>query len=258
MLEAILFDLGDTLLDFEPMDTRAVFRGAASNTYAYLQTKGCALPPLDKYFKAQVSAVKWAYFWSKLRGREFNCLHLLRSFCQRRGFPTDETTLHELAWMWYEPVVQHSSIEHDLIPTLSSLRDSGLKFALVSNTFIPGTVLDRHLRLAGLLDFFPIRFYSSEVGYRKPHPRIFEMALRAVGVAPRNAIFVGDLVKTDIIGARGVGMRTVLRRPFGTVQDHRVADVVIRRIAELPQILTQHAPAPATLRAPTAAPAYES
>jgi putative hydrolase of the HAD superfamily len=250
MLKAILFDLGDTLFDFEPMDTRAVFEQAGRRTYDYLQQRGHALPPYRRYFRMQYSAVRWSYFWSKIRRREFNAFDLLGQVCRRMDLCLDEPTLRELSWLWYFPVTTYSSVAADVIPTLSKLRDRQFKLALVSNTFIPGFVLDRHLELHSLLDFFPTRIYSSEVGYRKPHRRIFQMALDAVGVNPEEALFVGDLVKADIVGARRVGMRAILRHPFATSRSHRLADFVIRRVSDLHEIIPAlSSPPPADLPA---------
>jgi putative hydrolase of the HAD superfamily len=83
------------------------------------------------------------------------------------------------------------------------------------------------------------------VGVCKPHPRIFEEALRRVGVNACDAIFVGDIVRKDIVGAQRVGMRAVLRKPKAVNGHHRVADFVIRRVSELPHIVsTFDTPAP--------------
>jgi putative hydrolase of the HAD superfamily len=149
----------------------------------------------------------------------------------------DEHGLRDLAWRWYMPVTDYCTVAEDVVPTLSRLRDRGYKLAIVSNTLIPGFVLDRHLELHSLLEFFPVRIYSSEVGYRKPHPRIFELAMRTVGVSPAESLFVGDLVKKDIVGARGVGMRAVLRQRNGNGANHDLAHHVIRRISDLHQII---------------------
>jgi len=237
LLKAILFDLGDTLFDFEPMDTRAIFEEASRRTYEYLQSGGHRLPRFDRYFRLQYSAVRWAYFWSKITRRDFNGFDLLCRLCRRMGLSLDQPALRELAWRWYEPVTRYNTVAADVIPTLCKFRDRGLKLAIVSNTFVPGFALDRHLELHGLLEFFPVRVYSSEVGYRKPHPRIFQIALQSIGVKPANAIFVGDLVKTDILGARRAGMVAVLRQPFANSRTHRVADHVVRRISEIHQML---------------------
>src|SRR2546421_5805726 len=151
MLRAILFDLGDTLIDFEPMDVRAVFREAARHTYDFLMERGFVLPPFQSYCRQQFKAVRWAYFWAKCRGREFNSLDLLRSFCKRLGASLDEDALLELAWLWYEPIMSHSSCEDGLRATLTSLRRMGLRLGMVSNTFVAGAIHDRHQERHGRL-----------------------------------------------------------------------------------------------------------
>ncbi len=108
---------------------------------------------------------------------------------------------------------------------------------MVSNTFVAGAIHDRHLDRHGLLELLPVRIYSSDVGYRKPDRRIFGFALDQLGVSPREAMFVGDLVKTDIVGARRLGMTTVLKQPWGTARSHRRADYVIRQMSELRDVV---------------------
>jgi putative hydrolase of the HAD superfamily len=234
---AVLFDLGDTLLDFEPMDTRAMFRDAARATYDVLARRGVAMPEFERYARVYFRGMRWAYFWAKVRGREFNSLELLAAFHRRMGLPVDEGLLRELSWLWYEPVTRHTHVEADLRPTLEAMRGAGLRLGVLSNTFVPGFVHDRQLAMEGLLEFFPVRVYSSEVGYRKPDRRIFEVALRRLGVAARETLFVGDLIKTDIVGARRMGMRTALKQPFANLRPHRIADHVIRRISDLGAVL---------------------
>src|SRR5690349_14565636 len=91
MLRAVLFDLGDTLLDFEPMDTRAPFRRAARLTYDRLTQLGITPPPtFDRYTRGYYRWVKWSYLWAKLSGREFNSHDLLRRFHRKMGLPVDE------------------------------------------------------------------------------------------------------------------------------------------------------------------------
>jgi FMN phosphatase YigB (HAD superfamily) len=114
-----------------------------------------------------------------------------------------------------------------------------LKLAIVSNTFIPGATVDRHLELVDLKSFFPVRIYSSDIGYRKPHRRIFQEALRRLGVSAHHSLFVGDLVKADIVGAMRMGMRTAWRCPWSNAGPHRFADFTIRRIGELVEIARQ-------------------
>ena len=237
MVRAILFDLGDTLIDFEPMDTRAVFRKGAADSYAYLKDLGHPLPAFNVYCRKQFRAVRWAYLWAKLRRREFEGLRLLRTFCAAIGIHLSEASLLELAWIWYAPLIDHSNVEDKLAATLRDLRNTGYKLGLVSNTFVAGAIHDRHLALHGLLDLLPVRVYSSDIGYRKPDRRIFQSAIDRLGVQATETLFVGDLVKTDIVGAHRMGMKTALKQPWGTSRSSGHADVVIRQLADLPAVL---------------------
>ena len=237
MLRAVLFDLGDTLIDFEPMDTRAVFRRGAAATFDFLARLGHALPPFEVYCRRQFRAVRWAYLMAKVRRRDFNGLSLLREFCDGIGAQLDEPALFELAWLWYAPLTEHATIEDQLARTLSDLGRRGLKLGLVSNTFVAGAIHDRHLDQLGILDSLPVRIYSSETGFRKPDRRIFRTALERLGVGAAESLFVGDLVKTDIVGARRLGMTTALKQPWGISRSHRLADFVIRQVSDLPDVL---------------------
>jgi len=74
----------------------------------------------------------------------------------------------------------------------------------------------------------------------KPHPSIFEAALKLAGVAAADAVMVGDSLTQDIDGARGVGMRGVLvrRSDAGHNADAHLSDIpVIRSLQELPALL---------------------
>ena len=82
----------------------------------------------------------------------------------------------------------------------------------------------------GLID---VAVSSSQHGFMKPHPSIFEAALKLAGVAASDALMVGDSLTQDIDGARRVGMRGVLVRRSGS-DESTVEDVpVIRSLSEL-------------------------
>lgn len=92
---------------------------------------------------------------------------------------------------------------------LESLRNRGLKLALVSNTASPDWLLRPVLAHQGLVDRVDAIVLSSEVGKRKPHPAIFESALAELDVRADEALFVGDRLDADVGGAARVGMHTV-------------------------------------------------
>jgi len=93
---------------------------------------------------------------------------------------------------------------------LDSLRGRGIKTGLVANSWPdPARVLRADVEAFGLTEQFDVIVFSGEVGFRKPQPEIFLHALAALGVAPENAMFVGDRLDTDVQGAAQVGMATV-------------------------------------------------
>ena len=79
---------------------------------------------------------------------------------------------------------------------------------IVSNSLGPNTIFD--LKVAGILDFFDAIVITSDLGKRKPHPLIFLEALDRMDLDPGQAVFVGDNVYEDIVGAKNVGMKAVL------------------------------------------------
>lgn len=246
MVKAILFDLGNTLFDLAPVKNGDMFRAGALRTYEYLRVRGNALPSFSKYYRGVLSCILWNYFKEKLRGREFDSLKLMAIRCKRLNVPTTPQMCMELAWEAYSPQVGYTTIEEDLPATLELFGRRGIKLGIVSNTFVPGKVLDRHLAMTGLLSYFPVRIYSGDFGYRKPHRRIYEHALELIGASAEETVFVGDRLDTDMIGARRAGMTTVLkhRGVNGTEpKAHWTVDHVIREIADLKQVLPALRPA---------------
>src|ERR1051325_5231170 len=103
MLKAILFDLGDTLFDFEPMNRAEVFETAGRKTYDFLASMGHSLPPFKRYYRSQVWAIRWTYLKALLCRREFNAFDLLAQVCERMRLQLDDATLRDLFWRWCLP-----------------------------------------------------------------------------------------------------------------------------------------------------------
>jgi putative hydrolase of the HAD superfamily len=94
---------------------------------------------------------------------------------------------------------------------LQALRELGLPIGLISDTGVtPGRVLRAIMARDELLPFFDHCTFSDEVGRAKPHPLPFQRTLDALGADASCATHIGDLPETDIVGAKGVGMRAVL------------------------------------------------
>jgi putative hydrolase of the HAD superfamily len=129
---------------------------------------------------------------------------------------------------------QHFFLYDDVAPALRRLADRGLKIGLISNSHRCLASFQQHFELEGLIT---AAVSSSEHGYLKPHPSIFEAALQLAGVCAAESVMVGDSLTHDIEGARRVGMRAVLVHRAETAATCADDVPVIRDLSELHALL---------------------
>lgn len=95
------------------------------------------------------------------------------------------------------------------------------------------------LRAVGLADYFAPIIISGDYGYRKPDARLFHAALTELQVCPEEAIFVGNDRVRDVLGARQVGMKTILFCPHGNPggSPETEPDYILYQYADLPRAI---------------------
>jgi len=240
VVEAILFDLGQTLLEFSKLRTNRLFAASARASYAWLKQHAQPVPFFLRYRLKHLFGLYLHLIYSTLTGNDFDSLELLKGYGKRYGFTLSDQQYKELNWIWYEPLSREAFTEPNLKETLSTLRAMGLKLGIVSNTFVNKDSLQRHLAQVGILDYFPVQLYTCDFPYRKPDPRIFLDAARQIGVEPGRILFVGDRLDTDIKGSIAAGMRPVLKRIHANRHKTAPAGVIeIQKIADLPAVVEQ-------------------
>jgi len=120
----------------------------------------------------------------------------------------------------------------DAPPTLSRLRQQGLRLGLISNL---DCTLEEFCQELEVKRFFDFTLISYEVGIEKPHPEIFHLALRLAQVKPAEAIHVGDQYLADVVGAKSAGIKPLLLDREGLLEDHHDCE----RIRSLSGIMYQ-------------------
>lgn len=97
-----------------------------------------------------------------------------------------------------------------MVAAVRAARNSGIRTGLVSNSWSTS-----HYDRALLAELFDAVVISAEVGLHKPHPEIYLLASKRLGVEPEQCVFIDDL-RENCAGAEAVGMTAVLHRDAAT------------------------------------------
>lgn len=252
-LKAILFDLGGTLLHYyDPQedDPRHPFRRVTLlGIEAVLRQLAAGSPtplPVKQALDAIDRQVSRTYRAMQADERGGSVEQPIRDALGEVGIAVDETRWGDLRRRLYHPIDQIVSARLGVHTTLTALRDTGYQLGLVSNTFWASDMHDHHLAEHDLIDFLPVRVYSCDMPYQKPHPSIFLSALESLDIRPEEAAYVGDRADIDVGGAQNAGMLGILiRSPYQTtnLNDHH-PDAIIDELPELIPALAALQPSP--------------
>jgi HAD superfamily hydrolase (TIGR01509 family) len=200
---AVLFDLSGTTLD-EGYIRHGFAAVAAEMASRWKIDPGAAAAAFMPVFRAVSTryASRPVYLMSDVVSDMY--AQIITEF---GGSAHDDELLTLEACMWQAAIPRATATE-GAIETLTLLRDSGIKTGIVS--YADASVFRSLLEQTGLAGLTDVELCSEEAGSCKPDAAIFLQALAAVDTSPQDALFVGDTVETDIVGASRVGMRTAL------------------------------------------------
>ena len=221
MIKAVVFDLDNTLMDFMKMKRSAIEAAIPAMIDAGLPSKQ------DEYRKI----IDDIY---KEQGMEYQ--QVFDVFLHRVLDKVDNKILAAGI------VAYRRAREANLTPyphvysTLFELMKNGIKIGILSDA----PVREAWLRLAYLNfhNIFDAVVTFDDTGERKPHPKPFLTILQKLGVAPQDALMIGDWAERDVVGAKGVGMKTAFARYGDTfnTQNHN-ADYELKDFSELLTII---------------------
>jgi HAD superfamily hydrolase (TIGR01662 family) len=243
IIDIVLFDAGNTLIYFDASWPDLMEQSAIELAKSLIEL-GYTFEPSQFVEKFMERLLEY-YRQRETEFIEYTTAYVLRNLLADYGYhsPSEEHLQLVLSSM-YAVSQAHWHLEDDALATLGTLKNQGYHLGLISNAADNSDVqelVDRHR----LRPYFEVILISAAVGVRKPHPRIFQMALEHWGARPERAVMVGDTLGADILGANLAGIRSVWitrRAQSPGNRDHEDTirpDAVIHTLAELPGLLAQ-------------------
>ena len=127
--------------------------------------------------------------------------HLMYEYLQIE-FYLSPSEMEEIFWDHAAPGEPMPNIEH----LLNFLKQENIRSGVISNISFSGEALAGRINRLLPNNSFELILASSEVVFRKPHPFIFELALKKAGLQACDVWYCGDNPRLDILGAAGAGI----------------------------------------------------
>jgi putative hydrolase of the HAD superfamily len=240
-IQAVLFDFGDTLMHSSapwlPVFKRA---GQALGEFLCANDINIECSAFSDEFRLRLDE----YFMERERSLiETSSMTILQELLARKGYQDlSREFLRSALDRYYEITQQNWILEEDALSTLAALRSNGLQIGMVSNASDSKDVFEL-LDKFGIKHYFDFVLISADCGYRKPHPRIFELALSNWSFLPDEVAMVGDRLDADISGARPFGIYAIwIKRRARTLETPPAhPDATVHTLSEIPPLLMAQA-----------------
>ncbi|OGU58679.1 MAG: hypothetical protein A2X64_09265 [Ignavibacteria bacterium GWF2_33_9] len=206
-LKVITIDFWNTLFD----STNGIERNQIRNNSIRTALQKIGREVTEKEMQDAVSSA-WAHFnriWTD-EMRTPMPRESVEYFWENLKLPFDESAISEVVESFELAILAKPP---KLMKNASYVLDKlakDYKLAIISDTgFTPGSILKQVMKNSGVLDYFSAFSFSDETNVAKPHPKAYLTVLEELKCSPENALHIGDIEKTDIVGAVNMNMYAI-------------------------------------------------
>jgi YjjG family noncanonical pyrimidine nucleotidase len=197
MYRAIIFDLDNTLLDYDKCELDAMQRTCRDHGLFLDQ------PEAWESFWHDYRSCSYKYWTDFVNGGNTKSIHEVLRFAFRDALASpdiEHSRLGEAYWAYFCHVIHWENGAEQLLSDIHSRYDLGMITNGISES------QRKRLLAGGIHDRFRSIIISDEVGFRKPQREIFELALLELDAKPHEVLFVGDSIEADYQGALRAGV----------------------------------------------------
>ena len=226
-IRAVTFDLWNTLLhDGDFSNLRIALLESVLREQGFPRDK-------DLIRSEYVSAAKRIDLAWRNEQRNLSLMNLIESMLENLDVMLRDESKREILRGFEEAIYGNVPPLVDGVEQVLRELHGRYRIGLISDTgMTPGKVIRKVLDNYGLLPHFSCTVFSDEVGFPKPRPHMFRRAIVALGEQAGAIVHVGDLLRTDIVGAKSMGMKTIWfnrnnkpRETANVAPDHVIVDL---------------------------------
>ena len=227
MLKAITFDFWQTLYadSHENWQKRQAIRIEQCHTYLTKRGYACALTDVENGLEAAYQLT--VSHWYEHKGISVETC--VRGLAKTLGLPLQDTDIPALvtclgeAFLASPPVI----IPH-LKPVLARLSENYPLGIISDSALTPGTFVRQLMERDDILQFFTAFTFSDETEHTKPEVVQYYSTLKVLNAAPTEGLHIGDIFRTDIVGAKNAGMKAIRFTGFNKAEvNDTLSDAVI-------------------------------
>ena len=203
-LKAVAFDLFNTLITMETV----ALKDALTRLTSSLRESGIAIEH-GPFVKAHTEAVLHFLEQTKRDGKESHNRFWISTALAKLGHSVhpDDPRILSAVETYFSTFTKHATVIPGTREVLATLRGR-YRLGLLSNFTHPPAAMSLIAKL-DLAPFFDIILISGDLGYRKPHPSVFQELVAQLGVEENEIAFVGDDPDADITGAVRSGLNPI-------------------------------------------------
>jgi putative hydrolase of the HAD superfamily len=192
MVSTVIFDLDNTLIN----------RKMAFQSYTEKFVERFIHIPNEDKLKEIIEYIITADQNGYRKKRE-----LYEEFLNNLVIKNEQTTVEEMLEYWFSEFFKCSILMNGATEVLECLKAQGIKLGIITN----GSIYSQNAKIdaVGIRHYFDTIIISDEVGFKKPDPQIFRLALKNLNTTAEKSWFVGDHPTNDIKGALDAGLHAV-------------------------------------------------
>jgi len=223
----IFFDLDHTLWDFET-NSKAAFDKLLKKHHLPVE--------IDDYIKVYepINKQYWTDYANQLKTKEQVKFGRLRDTFDALNMSVSKELIQRLADEYLDFLKQEKALMPGSLEILDYLKNK-YRLHILTNGFVE--VQQEKLDNSGITDYFDLMITSEETGKLKPHPDVFNYALKKAGTFAHRSFMIGDNIQSDVLGARNIGMSAIHYDPLdeSDVDFHIIPKV--KHLVEIKEIL---------------------